>query len=82
MKECKVCKKEFKAKRDNQIYCSAECRNIARKDKLAQYYKNHIDEIRARKKEYNTSDEYVDYYVTKTMQYLDMAEDIYGKKLY
>ena len=38
-KFCKSCDKQFQTNNKNQIYCSADCRALATKEKILQRYK-------------------------------------------
>ena len=38
MKQCSWCSKDFKAKVSYQIYCSADCRDLATKEKIVARY--------------------------------------------
>lgn len=45
-KFCKLCDEQFESNNKNQIYCCAECRSTATKEKIIQRYK--ISKIRSR----------------------------------
>ena len=45
-KKCPVCGKEFEINKSHLVYCSAECREVATKDKKKKYFKNYYSENR------------------------------------
>jgi hypothetical protein len=54
-KHCSWCDHQFKTKLNYQIYCSAECREAATKEKIMQNYVQKRTQQRAKKKRYCTS---------------------------
>ncbi len=45
-KKCPVCSKMFEVNRNHLVYCSAECREVATKDKKKKYFKKYYSENR------------------------------------
>lgn len=45
-KQCPVCGKKFEVNKSHLVYCSAECREVATKDKKKKYFKNYYSENR------------------------------------
>ena len=45
-KFCKSCDKQFQTNNKNQIYCSADCRSLATKEKILQRYK--VSKVKSR----------------------------------
>ena len=45
-KKCPVCGKKFEINKSHLVYCSAECREVATKDKKKKYFKNYYSENR------------------------------------
>jgi predicted nucleic acid-binding Zn ribbon protein len=43
---CPVCGKKFEVNKSHLVYCSAECREVATKDKKKKYFKNYYSENR------------------------------------
>ena len=51
VKVCPICGKEFKHSRSK--YCSKECFKESRRRASSQYYQNHLEECRAKSREYS-----------------------------
>ena len=45
-KQCPVCGKKLEVNKSHLVYCSAECREVATKDKKKKYFKNYYSENR------------------------------------
>lgn len=44
IKKCPVCEKIFSVSKKHHVYCSAECRKIATKEKKKKYFKNYYED--------------------------------------